>query len=281
MPEPKITIPALEVRAVEHCNLRCAGCAQVSPLMQKSFAKAEQIGNDLLQLSKHFQADQITVLGGEPTLHPELSKILRTIRASGVSRRLHLTTNGLGLSRLPHEVWSLLDVVEVSIYPVSQTVFGTALQQLLLIAWDAGVELRLTPYKTFRKIISPRRNATEQMVQKTFDACYFKRFTNTISNGYFYACAPSVNIPTLLRQSDIGSQSVDGQDPQHRVRIDGSEAMRSGIVELLRVSAPLPECRHCLGSNGDEFNHHQLTGAQVKSNQLYSDTISSPEIGEP
>lgn len=85
------------------CDLRCAVCYAESGgnaflsadefERMLDFAVAAEGGNlDILQLS-----------GGEPTLHPELEKLIRIARTKGV-RYVLLNTNGLNLARRPELV---------------------------------------------------------------------------------------------------------------------------------------------------------------------------------
>src|SRR5207245_5171665 len=90
----------LEVIVVAHCNLRCRGCAYLSPVMPVSVVPPEQIDQDLSVLARHYHASEARVLGGESLLHPDLVRVLQAIRGAGVCDTVRVITNGLLLPRM-------------------------------------------------------------------------------------------------------------------------------------------------------------------------------------
>src|SRR6185312_1690459 len=92
---------SLETHLVDHCNLRCASCCQLSPHQPERFLEPEVLARDLERAAAVLQPRVFKFTGGEPTLHPRIVECLRVARASGISQRLQVTTNGTRLLELP------------------------------------------------------------------------------------------------------------------------------------------------------------------------------------
>src|SRR5262245_27405170 len=116
-PHKRLYGNACEVNVVHHCNLTCRGCFHLSPVFKKHYVTAESMQADLTCLAKYYHAGSVRLLGGEPLLHPDLLGMIAAARASGVSRRVVIVTNGLLLSKMPDVFWRAVDKVRISSYP--------------------------------------------------------------------------------------------------------------------------------------------------------------------
>lgn len=82
----------------EQCQLRCNHCYMGDRLdrgLSISYDKIEKIMTHCRKLG----AKYITFVGGEPTLHPELSKIVKCAKSIGYDK-VHIDTNGLNATKL-------------------------------------------------------------------------------------------------------------------------------------------------------------------------------------
>jgi len=113
----------IDYHIIDRCNLNCASCNHFSSLvpatdMGKSI---EQITADLTLLSKiKDEFETLSLLGGEPTLHPQLSKILRIARQIFPDKEIHLVTNGTKYDKFDRWKDSLVEnkiKVYISVYP--------------------------------------------------------------------------------------------------------------------------------------------------------------------
>ena len=70
----------VEFPVVYHCHLNCAGCDHFSPLAEKYFMPTEVFEKDILRLKELTKGnmDAITLLGGEPLLHPDIETVYAT-----------------------------------------------------------------------------------------------------------------------------------------------------------------------------------------------------------
>lgn len=85
----------IEIDITTDCNLKCYNCdrqCRQAPSKQMiQLATVEKLVEQSQELDHKFQ--MLSVLGGEPLLHPELPKILETCRP--ICNQLRLATNGL------------------------------------------------------------------------------------------------------------------------------------------------------------------------------------------
>lgn len=90
-------ISNVDYHITDKCNLLCVCCNHFCPLVptDTQHKSMEQIQSDLLLLSKiKDNIDCVTIMGGEPTLHPRLNDILYFARRIFPNNEIHLTTNG-------------------------------------------------------------------------------------------------------------------------------------------------------------------------------------------
>jgi cyclic pyranopterin phosphate synthase len=90
----------LRISLTDKCNLRCVYCMSEDMVFQPSDAlmTTDEIQR-LVQIFARLGVDKIRLTGGEPTVHPNLLTIVRSIRAAGITR-ISMTTNGLRLTEL-------------------------------------------------------------------------------------------------------------------------------------------------------------------------------------
>jgi pyruvate-formate lyase-activating enzyme len=83
-------VPHAVLDVLRGCNITCRACYNTAPAHAKSL---DEIQRELQVLTARRRLDSIALLGGEPTLHPQLCEIVRIIKARGIS--VELFTNGL------------------------------------------------------------------------------------------------------------------------------------------------------------------------------------------
>jgi len=97
--------PSINVVVVDGCNLNCAHCSAIAPLVTKPiYAEYEQLIatlNKLSTLCKGAHAPcELNLYGGEPLLHPELVKIIVAARKIFPQIELGIITNGILLNKM-------------------------------------------------------------------------------------------------------------------------------------------------------------------------------------
>lgn len=89
----------VEMHIVNHCNLNCAGCNHFSPLAEPWFIDVQDFELQISTLVKNIPTvKELILLGGEPTLHPQLLELCTIARQYIPNDRIVILSNGLDLS---------------------------------------------------------------------------------------------------------------------------------------------------------------------------------------
>lgn len=113
-----------DVEVSEHCNLNCRCCGSMAPLAEKELLDFEEYQRDLTRLSKISGgvAHHINILGGEPLLHPDITKMLLFAREKFPVGDIRLVTNGILLPQMKQEFWDALKVAKIHLAPTKYPV---------------------------------------------------------------------------------------------------------------------------------------------------------------
>src|SRR5579872_1897630 len=95
-----IKMSNLEWDLVDHCFLKCINCSHQSPIKEKYFLGIDELKRDIAVMKQYVHSEQLSCLGGEPLLHPEIVTIAKIMKESGLGDRLNIDTNGVLLERM-------------------------------------------------------------------------------------------------------------------------------------------------------------------------------------
>jgi GTP 3',8-cyclase len=257
----RMRTPGLEFFAVRHCNLRCCGCAQNSPLLERGFADVNLFSENLKVLKKYLAPQKITILGGEPLLHPQIAHIVEIAKESQMFERVCVTTNGIRALHMPDTFWRSIDRLRITVYPSTKLEIESCWNNLSETATTFGVELQKREMNEFGRVICRSGHFEQSRVRSVFDGCVYKDYCHTLYEGRVYRCSPAVHMAdTLLHLGVV----ADVSDAEAIVVSDRPTLFRE-LKELLYRTTPLAACNWCYGSNGDSFKHRQLSAQEVKN----------------
>ncbi|MCG8491572.1 MAG: radical SAM protein [Sneathiellales bacterium] len=92
---------ALEVHVVHTCNLHCDGCKHYSNYNHSGRLDPATYRDWITGWAKKIKPQKMRLLGGEPTLHPDLISFLYITREVWPDTSIFITTNGYFLDRHP------------------------------------------------------------------------------------------------------------------------------------------------------------------------------------
>lgn len=92
---------ALEVHVVHTCNLHCDGCKHYSNYNHSGRLDPATYRDWITGWAKKIKPQKMRLLGGEPTLHPDLISFLYITREIWPETSIFITTNGYFLDRHP------------------------------------------------------------------------------------------------------------------------------------------------------------------------------------
>lgn len=237
-----LIIPHLETDLTVACQLSCCACNHfIVPWRKYGVWKAEpkQIEKDLNHLSSILHTYAWGALGGEPLLHPDIVDILLIARESGIADKIEVWTNGLLLHKMPLYFWSYptpMDVIVLSVYEDKHD--DKSLNWIRDKCKDNGIDLEIKDERTWHNFRSNLEEVPtdEDGTKLKFDNCFFRQFSRVASQGYFYTCCCSPNIPILLQGKEKGTDGV---------LIEGLTEQE--LNDYLTRSEPLGCCSICAG----------------------------------
>jgi len=108
-------IEFLEWMVTTSCNLACPGCDRFIEFSHNWTEPYSTIVERMEQWSSIVQPKNLTLIGGEPLIHPRIYDIIRTARQYFPKTRIEIATNGLLLGKKPDLKKVILEVGNVKI----------------------------------------------------------------------------------------------------------------------------------------------------------------------
>ena len=93
LPWTLATVPHAVLDILRGCNVRCRDCFNSRPNRIKPL---QEVQSELKSLMRRRKLHSVAIVGGEITLHPELTEIVRMVRGHGL--HVELFTNGVELT---------------------------------------------------------------------------------------------------------------------------------------------------------------------------------------
>ena len=264
----RVRVEAFELHVVEHCNLRCAHCCNMSPYLDRHFMSVEEVDAQCRRMAAHVKADVFKIMGGEPLLHPQITEILIALRATGISDVIRLFTNGLLLARMPDDFWRALDHLTVSDYS-SAPVRADHLALIREKARAFDVILNVKPVDRFNRVMSRERAADGAAIQATYDECWLRHRCLIVRGGAFFKCTRAAYFKEFQERLDLPEPDRDAARTRDGdgVPLDAPD-FAERLVAYLNDARPLGACRYCHGSSGPLEPHTQLTRLDVRRGRL-------------
>lgn len=231
-----------EFHLVEHCNLKCAGCTHFSPLAEEEFLSVDEFEKDMKRLSQltNKVARFINLLGGEPLLHPEISRFLDISRKYFPDTIIRVVTNGVKLMDMDEEFWQSCKrndiVIGVTQYPID-----IDYEVRLKLVSDKGIAFESFSGGTYPRDEMWKLSLDEKGKQRpveNFMRCPRANACIFISHGKVFNCATMANIDHFNKcfNKDFKLSEDDYVDI-YKV---------NHIQEILSfLCNPKPFCRYC------------------------------------
>jgi hypothetical protein len=253
----KVQTRALEYHIADHCNLRCDHCCSFSPILKKWFADPAEFERDLRAVSRVVQPEFVKIVGGEPTLHPELEDILVRSKAVKASPRTQLTTNGFLIERLTPRGWDCITMLSVSLYP------DPPLPKPLIryMAREAAKRNIQVSWKVQDQFTCMDRSAPAGYAETRdiFEGCWIRHRCNSIKQGRFYCCTRPQYVQKFAADPDLFREDgIPVDDPD-------AAALALRVQEHLRRSEPLNSCFLCNGGHAPLKTQRQLHPREVQA----------------
>jgi len=263
----RVAVESVELHVVEHCNLRCAQCCNVSPYLPERAMSVAEVRATCERLREVVRPEVLKIMGGEPLLHPDVGGVLRAVRETGVAPRIRLFTNGLLLRTLDDEAFSALDELTVSSY-ASAPLRPELVAETEERARRFDVVLNLKPVDTFSTVLS-RTARREAEAQATYDACWLRHRCLVVRGGVFYKCTRAAYHADYHAYVDLDARDAAAEATQRAqgLPLDAPDfAVR--LAAYLGSFSRIASCTHCYGSSGPLAPHVQLCKRDAAAGRL-------------
>lgn len=263
----RVAVESVELHVIEHCNLRCAQCCNVSPYLADRALSVEAVRATCTRLRSALRPDVLKIMGGEPLLHPDIGGVLRAARESEVAPRVRLFTNGLFLRSMSDEAFAALDELTVSRYasaPVKDDVIAETAER----ARRFDVVLNVKDVASFSTVLVAEPRSADE-IRATYDACWLRHRCLVVRGGAFYKCTRAAYHADFHRRVAIAGADDAPERTQSSLGIPLDAAdFAERVAAHLSSPEPLASCTHCLGSTGPLAPHVQLRKRDVAAGLL-------------
>lgn len=238
----KKVLEYLEFNVVDHCNMRCKGCALFATIAPENYINLSQHKLDMDRLAELFRNIKlIRLIGGEPLLNPNINKVIEITREAFPNSEIRILTNGILLEALDDDFWTCLKnqnvKIDITLYPPyydKETIYKN-------ISKVKNIPIKINKKYHFKLFI---RKDGKGDKEKTFSKCSFKVST-FLRNGHISAChMPSMSY--ILNQHFKTNLSDKGTMDIHDNIVSADD-----ILDFLQK--PLDVCRYCI-SDPEKFN---------------------------
>lgn len=192
----KMEIDYLEFWATRHCNLNCKGCSACAPIKKEPwFLNINSLRKDFFRLKElGLTINTLTVLGGEPLLHPNIIAIFDVMKEAYPIAVRYLITNGLLLLEKEESFWQYCrnnDIrFRITFFPVLTNLHREQIYNKLI---DYKLNYHITDKKMFNKILVLNNKATYADI---ISNCGCNKAYNLYS-GYIARCPVPFVVPDL------------------------------------------------------------------------------------
>jgi GTP 3',8-cyclase len=275
--------PYIEYYVTLHCNLKCANCSVGSPFIDEWFSDYDSFVRDVEQLSKHIHAGVFRIIGGEPTLNPDIIKYLKYVKQSSIADKTAVATNGINLISQPKEFWEYCDIIHLSMYKNTSINYDKILNFLdsngyrYMIVTDTG-ELKIAKIATKVPTNNPDRNNEFRVLdqytehspeesQKVYSACDMHHWCHTFKDGKYYRCSHSLHKNRYYTSIGVPLPydflETDGINIDENFEETFNSHENSKIITM-------DVCRFCKGYGIEGINepHRQMSKQEIESKKV-------------
>ena len=176
----------IEFEIVEHCNLNCKGCSHYSNICEKTFIDARVLAQHFDRLNKLFgYIYTISILGGEPLLHPDIIEIIEYTRRKFPLSKIRIVTNGLLLDKMPEDFFKSCHKNRILINISKYQPLENKIDEIKKILSSFKVKYFITStIRTFSAKLNTKGNFDKE---KSFKICKHRECT-TLRNDKIYLC---------------------------------------------------------------------------------------------
>jgi sulfatase maturation enzyme AslB (radical SAM superfamily) len=258
----KPVLPFVETMITQVCNLSCTGCTNYSDLQHEGYVPWSQGRAWLESWLDRVDIPDFGILGGEPTISPDVNDWIFGLRELMPNAQIRFTTNGLLLNK-KFEIVKHMAEIGNCVFKIAFHQDNPELEKVVerifsMYEWEPVVEYGVHRYKTknnFRFHVK-----RPDIFWKTFKGSYENMHPHTsdpadafaiccqqtcplLHNGRIYKCSTSGLLAETLEKFNYPNQNQWQQYIQQGIDSDCSDAELVAFLD--NFGKPADVCRMC------------------------------------
>jgi len=182
------------------CTLNCKGCSYIDYMDMGNticnVMKFEEFKNIIQKLIKNnLKLESITILGGEPTIHPEYLKFIQYLYTfkHKIYSKLIVHTNGTNLGNDFINSLDYIDVVKFSFYPISYSIYDKLISSKLYdFIISKKVKIVIKKVDKFFDY-GNKRDDLEYSKKLNWQRCFMKKSCRVLTQDKIFRCPIAFN----------------------------------------------------------------------------------------
>ena len=218
-----VSIKNLEMHVAHACNLTCEGCSHFSGNGHRGVVRLADCVQWMSCWNTRLKPENFRILGGEPTINPELCEIIRAVGLAWPNSKRFFTTNAFFIHRHPGLGEALAHAgfkgVKISIHsntPEYMSKISTNVTTMLNWGKQFGFAVNVNAaYRSWARVyfgsgkdVTPYALANQR---KSWEACFTKHYPQLL-NGTIYKCPLTAYIKI--------QHQTHGTDPAWKAALD-------------------------------------------------------------
>lgn len=234
------TLPMVEFYITNVCNLTCRGCNRFNNYNFKGHQYWDEYAEAYTQWSKRLDIENIWILGGEPTLHPQLETWVKNLRLLWPNSKISIQSNGTYVKPEYLEFWKK--------YQTAIIVAAHDQNKITEIKNNWKGQAHTFEAFVFHESTVVERNNKYTVhcsdTQKAFEFCDMKH-DHTMYKGNLYKCPVTAILPDFDQQFNLDI------NPSQRALLESYQPLSSHCSEQELLDfidsrhTAIPQCQFC------------------------------------
>lgn len=241
--DSRIKLQCIEVYITNECNLTCSNCNRYNNYDFRGHMDWRMSEKDLLVWGQRITADIITIIGGEPLLHPDLAQWIQLVRRAWKSEAIMVQSNGLVRRDDLDQIRSITHDLGI-VASLHQPGMEKTMRKYQVIQRDEEIIDNTNFTACAIKDQGDHFVVHDSDPEEAFEACTMSR-SHTIIGGLLHKCPMVAILPRFLSQYDVRLDQAQ-QELLHSYKALEPDCSDQELENFLRnENQPIPQCNLC------------------------------------